>query len=109
MSETRRFDSRPADHRGAQRGAIHPNRRTDDELFAHAALVLVVRPQWATVEEAVGYLHSVAADIGVDAGELARIIVDASERRGRGAAQTQPPRPVTAIATYQRDDMGDTA
>ena len=77
--------------RSGESTASYMSRCSDEELFAHAALTLLARQQRATLEDAVDYLHCIADDIGVDAGELARVVVNASERRARGMARKSHP------------------
>lgn len=56
---------------------------SDDALFAHAALVVSSRVEDLSVADAVEYLYSTAHGMGVNSGELARLIVEASETRTR--------------------------
>ena len=56
---------------------------SDDVLFAHAALVVSNRVKGFTVADAVEYLYATAHDTRVNSGELARMIVQASETRSQ--------------------------
>lgn len=54
---------------------------SDDEKFAHAALIVSSRVTDLAVADVVEHLLTTAHDMGVDTVELARMIVEASEAR----------------------------
>ena len=57
---------------------------SDEAFLVHAALVVVGRDHQTEVDDAVAYLYAVSDKLGVDRVELARLVVQSSERRVTG-------------------------